>query len=85
VLFAALARAVGIPTRIVSGLLYNEGRFYYHAWNEVYLGEWLAVDSLMNQIPADPTHIRLIRGGLERQVRLVGLMGRLGIKVLEYE
>jgi transglutaminase-like putative cysteine protease len=85
VLFAALARAVGIPTRIVSGLLYSEGRFYYHAWNEVYLGEWLAVDSVMNQIPADPTHIRLIRGGVERQVRLVSLLGRLGIKVMGYE
>jgi len=85
VLFAALARAVGIPARIVSGLLYSEDRFYYHAWNEVYVGEWLAVDSLMNQVPADPTHIRFIRGGLERQVRLVRLLGRLGIKVLEYE
>jgi transglutaminase-like putative cysteine protease len=85
VLFAALARAAGIPTRVVSGLLYSEDRFYYHAWNEVYVGEWLAVDSLMNQVPADPTHIRLIRGGLERQVRLVKLLGRLHIKVLEYE
>jgi hypothetical protein len=85
VLFAALARAAGIPTRIVTGLLYTEGRFFYHAWNEVFLGEWIAVDSLMNQVPADPTHVRLIRGGLDRQVELVRTLGRLSIKVLDYE
>jgi hypothetical protein len=85
VLFAALARAAGIPTRIVTGLLYTEGRFYYHAWNEVFLGEWIAVDSLMNQVPADPTHVRLIRGELDRQVELVRTLGRVSIKVLGYE
>jgi hypothetical protein len=84
-LFAALARAAGIPTRIVSGLLYTKGRFFYHAWNEVYVGEWVAVDSLLNQIPADPTHIRLIVGELDRQVQLVRVIGRLGIRVLDYE
>ncbi len=85
VLFAALARAVGIPARIVAGLLYTEGCFFYHAWNEVYVGEWIVVDSLMNQVPADPTHIRLIRGELDRQVHLVRALGRLSIKVLDYE
>jgi hypothetical protein len=85
VLFAALARAAGIPARIATGLLYTEGRFFYHAWNEVFLGEWIAVDSLMNQVPADPTHVRLIMGGLDRQVELVRTLGRLSIKVLDYE
>ena len=85
VLFAALARAAGIPTRIVTGLLYTEGRFFYHAWNEVFLGEWIAVDALMNQVPADPTHLRLIEGELDRQVELVRTLGRLSIKVLDYE
>ena len=84
-LFAALARAAGIPTRVVAGLLYVDGLFFYHAWNEVDVGAWVAVDSLLNQVPADPTHIRLIVGGLERQVELVGVIGRLGIRVLEYE
>jgi len=85
VLFAALARAAGIPTRIASGLLYTKGRFFYHAWDEVYVGEWLAVDPLLNQVPADPTHIRLIVGELDRQVQLVRVIGRLGIKVVDYE
>ncbi len=85
VLFAALARSVGVPTRIVAGLLYTKGRFYYHAWNEVYVGGWVAVDSLLNQVPEDTTHVRLITGGLDRQVRLVRALGRLGIKVIDYE
>ena len=85
VLFAALARSVGIPTRIVAGLLYTKGRFYYHAWNEVYVGEWITVDSLLNQVPADPTHVRLITGELDRQVHLVRALGRLGIKVIDYD
>ncbi|MFP3870702.1 MAG: transglutaminase-like domain-containing protein [Syntrophobacteria bacterium] len=85
VLFAALARAAGIPTRVAVGLLYANGRFFYHAWNEVYVGRWVALDALLDQVPADPTHIRLIIGGLERQVEIVRAVGRLGIRVLEYE
>jgi transglutaminase-like putative cysteine protease len=85
VLFAALARAAGIPARVAAGLLYVDGRFYYHAWNEVYIGKWVAVDALLNQVPADPTHIRLVIGGLEDQVKLVRLIGKLGIDILEYE
>jgi transglutaminase-like putative cysteine protease len=85
VIFAALARAAGIPTRVVAGLLYADGRFFYHAWNEVHVGQWVAVDALMNQVPADPTHIRLVIGGLERQVQLVRVIGKLEIRVLDYE
>jgi len=85
VLFAALARAAGIPTRLAAGLLYAEGTFFYHAWNEVYLGRWVAVDATLDQVPADPTHVRLILGGPDRQVELVRVMGQVGIRVLSYE
>jgi transglutaminase-like putative cysteine protease len=85
VLFAALARAAGIPTRIAAGLLYADGSFFYHAWNEVYLGRWVAVDATLDQVPADPTHVRLILGGPDRQVELLRVMGQLGIRVLEYQ
>ncbi|HVO82956.1 MAG TPA: transglutaminase-like domain-containing protein [Syntrophobacteria bacterium] len=85
VLFAALARAAGIPTRIAAGLLYADGSFFYHAWNEVYLGRWIAVDATLDQVPADPTHVRLILGGPERQVELVRVIGQVGIRVLDYE
>ena len=85
VLLAALARAAGIPTQIEAGLVYQKGRFYYHAWNRVYLGRWVTVDALMGQIPADVTHIRLARGDLSKQMEILPLIGRLAITILEAE
>ena len=38
VLLTALARAAGIPARVVAGVVYLEDGFYYHAWNELWLG-----------------------------------------------
>lgn len=81
-LFVALARSAGLPARTVSGLLLVRGRFYYHAWAEVYLGGWVAVDPFFDQFPADATHIRFAVGGLARQVELVPLIGRLTFEVL---
>jgi transglutaminase-like putative cysteine protease len=83
VLFAALARAMGIPTQVEAGIVYLQGRFYYHAWNRVYLDRWVTVDALFQQLPADVTHIRLARGTLADQLDLMGVMGRLKIKVID--
>lgn len=81
-LFVALARAAGLPARTVAGLLYRDGRFYYHAWPEVYLRDWVAVDPLLDQFPADAARLRLTVGGLARQVELIPLVGRLKLEVL---
>lgn len=83
VLFAALLRAVDIPAKLCAGLVYTRGRFYYHAWNEVFLGQWISADALMNQMPADVTHMRFVEGGLHRQVDMVRVIGRLKVTVLE--
>ena len=88
-LFTALARAVGIPTRMVAGLVYSDAPgsvpgFYYHAWSEVYLGVWVPVDPTFGQFPADATHIGLVRGDLEDQVALVRVVGNVHVDVLEY-
>jgi hypothetical protein len=82
-LFVALVRALGIPARVASGLLYLNGKFYYHAWAEVWLGAWVATDPTFGQFPADAAHLRLVVGGLSRQSELLQLMGNLKIKVLE--
>lgn len=51
VLLTALARAVGIPARYVTGYVYAHGMLAGHAWTEVHIGEdWLAIDAA---IPAD--------------------------------
>ena len=83
VLFAALARAAGIPCRLEAGLVYLKGRFYYHAWNLVYLGSWITVDALFGQIPADVSHIRLVTGSPRQQLDIMGLIGKLQLKIIE--
>ena len=82
VLYVALARAVGLPARAAAGLVLLDGRFYYHAWAEVYLGDWVAVDPTSGQLPADAAHLRFVIGGLARQVELARLIGRLRLEVL---
>jgi len=66
ILLAALGRAVGIPSRIVTGIVYTEdfaGRpdvFVGHLWTQFWLdGEWVDVDAAFGQTDVDPTHIAL--------------------------
>ena len=82
-LYVALARAAGIPARIAAGLAYVDGKFYYHAWPEVMLRGWVAVDPTFGQFPADAAHLRFVRGGLARQTDLIKLVGNLRIQVLK--
>jgi len=90
-LYVAMARALGIPSRIAVGMVYIHGAFYYHAWPEVYIDEgsnrglWLPVDPTLNEFPADGTHLRLTRGGLEKQAMILPLIGRLRMRMLDLE
>lgn len=49
-LFAAMCRAEGIPTRLITGYVAPNG--YYHAWNEVYTNEtgWITADIKLKTI-----------------------------------
>ena len=85
VLFNALARAAGIPARTVVGMVYLRSAFYYHAWSEVWLGKWVSLDSVLDQFPADVTHVKFIEGEIDRQVDMLQLIGNLKIEVLEQE
>jgi transglutaminase-like putative cysteine protease len=85
VLLAALARAAGIPTKVEAGLVYLNGRFYYHAWNLLYLGKWITADSLFDQIPADVTHIRLISGASSQQADLINIIGKIKLRINKVE
>jgi Transglutaminase-like superfamily len=49
-LFASLARAAGIPTRIVLGDRIIPGQWGGHMWNEVYVGRWIPVDAGYNEV-----------------------------------
>jgi transglutaminase-like putative cysteine protease len=82
-LFAAFARSLGIPTRVVNGLVYSEPHagFLYHTWNEAWIdGGWRPVDATFGQARADATHIKLIEGETPAELLpLVGLVGRLRV------
>ncbi len=90
-LFVALARSIGIPSRINVGVAYVRGAFYYHAWPEVYIEEgkgqglWLPVDPTFNQFPADATHLRLARGGLDKQAAILPMIGKAEMIISDVE
>jgi transglutaminase-like putative cysteine protease len=81
-LFTALARAAGIPSRPVYGLVYTRygsggDGLYWHAWVEVRSGEeWIALDPTFDQPVADATHVTL---GRASQVDAMGLLGSLQV------
>jgi len=85
VLFVALARAAGIPAREVTGIVYSPDvqGFGYHAWAEVWLGKWVSVDPSWNQFPVDASHIAFAFGGIEKQVKIISVMGLISIESLE--
>ncbi|MDH5541445.1 MAG: transglutaminase-like domain-containing protein [Nitrospinota bacterium] len=86
-LFAALARAEGIPVRTVSGIVYSEDfeGFLYHAWPEIYAGKWIAIDPTLGQEIADVTHVKLIEGELSKQLQLFEFIGKIGIEIKSIE
>jgi len=82
-LLAALARAAGIPVRVEAGLAYMKGRFYYHAWNLLFLGRWVTADAVFGQLPADVTHLRLVTGSMQQQLDLAAVIGNITIDILD--
>ena len=84
VLLTALARAAGVPARMVAGAVYQDGAFLYHAWNELWLGgRWVSADAVFHQMPVDATHVKLIEGGPERHLGLATVVGRLSFTTAE--
>ena len=88
-LYAALARSLGIPTRVVNGVVYSDEHagFLYHAWNESWVGDgWVSIDATLDQRPADATHIKLVYGeSVADLVALAGWVGKMRIHVREQE
>ena len=89
VLFVSLARALQIPSRIAVGLVYSDRSgpvrgFYYHAWPEVQFEDlWLPVDPTFGDVPADATHIKVANGELDKQIEIMGLLGKIALEVVE--
>lgn len=85
-LYASLARAAEIPTRVVSGLAYLEGKgFLYHSWAESFVdGRWLQVDPTFGQVPVDATHVKLVEGeNPDDLAAIAGVVGKIRASVVE--
>ncbi len=76
ILMAALLRAVHIPTRLVGGLVYAEGAFYYHAWVEVWDGSrWYGVDSTRPDKRVTAAHFKTAQGSVSEAYTAFMLSG----------
>ncbi len=92
-LLASLARAAGIPSRVVLGYVYVLGIFGGHAWAEVMIGEeWIPLDAaVVNEGAADATRLALVASSLAEGPGGVSIgaaqqvFGQVGIEVMEFE
>ena len=82
-LYTAFARSLEIPTRILNGIVYSSEYkgFLYHTWAQSYInGQWVTIDPLFGQFPADATHIKLVEGERSSEIMpLVELIAPEGI------
>jgi transglutaminase-like putative cysteine protease len=84
-LYTALARSAGIPTKLCAGLVGYHGRFYYHAWAKSFIGGkigWLTVDPTLDEVPIDASHIALDEGDPATMYDLVGKIGEIQVTIL---
>lgn len=85
VLFIALARAAGMPTRLASGLACSGGVLNGHGWAEVFVGEWVALDPGLSSDWLPATTVKLFDGSIEeatKQELYPVIIG--GVHVVEY-
>lgn len=86
-LYTALARAAGVPTRLCAGIVYADGKFFYHAWAESYVGRWVAFDPTLYDAKkanfVDATHIKFAQGDVTQMFEVVSIVGRLKIHIIE--
>jgi hypothetical protein len=68
VLLAALARVVGMPSRVAIGLVYVDkaGGFGYHMWAEVFLdGRWIPLDAILGSGGTSAAYLKINDSSLE--------------------
>jgi hypothetical protein len=84
-LFAGIARAAGIPTRLAGGITYAQGKFFYHAWVECWVGQWVPFDATLNQDFVDATHVKFAQGDVNEMFNVANVIGRLKLSSVKAE
>ncbi len=86
VLFTALSRARGIPTKVDIGVVYMDGRFLYHAWPVVHVdGQWTSLDPTFDEPVADATHIAFLENDFNNLTELIPVLGQVSIRIISTE
>jgi hypothetical protein len=96
VLLAALGRSLGIPSRVVCGIVYvptfkeADQVFGFHMWTQFYLGDqWVDFDAAQRETDCNPTHIAFAVSSMkdaamgEFAFPLIKLMGQIKLQVLD--
>lgn len=94
VLLAAMLRGAGIPSRVVSGMIYvdeflgHRNIFGYHMWAQAWIdGKWVDLDATLPNTVFDAAHIAMVASSTDQGntmndlVKLTPLIGRLKINV----
>jgi transglutaminase-like putative cysteine protease len=84
-LFTGIARAAGVPTRLAAGIVYAEGKFFYHAWVECFVGKWIPLDPTLGTNFVDATHIKFAQGDVTEMYNVARVIGKLKIEVVSAE
>lgn len=94
VFLAALARARGMPSRVVIGLVYvpDDQGFNYHMWNELWLGDrWAPYDATLGKNGIGAAHLKLAVTSLKDSTAynsflpVAQVMGQLKLEIQEVE
>lgn len=84
VLLVSFLRSIGIPSYVNIGLVYQEGRFFYHAWVSAFIGSWFDTDPSLEEVVASPLRIKLFKE-FRNQFEVLKLLGKLRIEILDKE
>jgi hypothetical protein len=76
VLLVAMARRVGLPARLVGGIVLTTRGARTHTWAELFIGDWVPFDPAEGTSVASSAHLRLVAGGTGRWTDLLPLAGR---------
>lgn len=89
-LLAALGRALGVPTRVATGLAYADGygesgrAFVPHAWTQAWIdGRWQSFDAALDGFDAGHLVLAVGDGDPSRFYAGISLLGRLAIREVE--
>ena len=85
-LFASLARAAGIPTKVAMGEVGMGNIWVGHGWNEVWLGDWMTVDAMQGIFVTGPSVIKFVDSPTLMGTQYVRnrLVDNLSLEILDF-